>query len=144
MIIGGLQKMTMLDFPGKVACTIFTQGCNFKCPFCHNRGLVVGQKDIITEEEIFAYLKKRVGILDGACVTGGEPLLQKDIFEFLKKIKDTGLLVKLDTNGYLPDKLRYAIENGLARPYINYDDTLDSLIDRLKKFIELYKMEYVK
>ena len=114
MIIGGLQKMTMLDFPGKVACTIFTQGCNFKCPFCHNRGLVVGQKDIITEEEIFAYLKKRVGILDGACVTGGEPLLQKDIFEFLKKIKDTGLLVKLDTNGYLPDKLRYAIENGLV------------------------------
>lgn len=150
MIIGGLQKMTMLDFPGKIACTVFTQGCNFKCPFCHNRGLVLSEEDIINEETVFSYLKKRVGILDGVCVTGGEPLLQKDIFEFLKKIKDLGLLVKLDTNGYLPHKLSYAIENGLV-DYVAMDikncpekyaqtsgvDNLD--IEAIKKSVDILK-----
>ena len=150
MIIGGLQKMTMLDFPGKIACTVFTQGCNFKCPFCHNRGLVLSEEDIINEETVFSYLKKRVGILDGVCVTGGEPLLQKDIFEFLKKIKDLGLLVKLDTNGYLPNKLSYAIENGLV-DYVAMDikncpekyamtsgvDNLD--IEAIKKSVDILK-----
>lgn len=150
MIIGGLQKMTMLDFPGKIACTVFTQGCNFKCPFCHNRGLVLSEEDIINEETVFSYLKKRVGILDGVCVTGGEPLLQKDIFEFLKKIKDLGLLVKLDTNGYLPHKFSFAIENGLV-DYVAMDikncpekyaqtsgvDNLD--IEAIKKSVDILK-----
>ena len=120
MIIGGLQKMTMLDFPGKIACTVFTQGCNFKCPFCHNRGLVLSEEDIISEDEVFSYLKKRVGILDGVCVTGGEPLLQKDIIPFMRRIKELGFEIKLDTNGSIPEKLREIISEGLV-DYIAMD-----------------------
>ncbi|MBO5287034.1 MAG: anaerobic ribonucleoside-triphosphate reductase activating protein [Clostridia bacterium] len=114
MLIGGFQKMTMLDYPGKLACTIFTYGCNFRCPFCHNASLVIDEAELIPESEIFSYLSKRKGMLDGVCITGGEPLLQKDIFEFMKKIKDMGFLVKLDTNGYLPEKLSEAISLGLC------------------------------
>ena len=114
MLIGGFQKMTVLDYPGKIACIIFTHGCNFKCPFCHNASLVIDEADLISQEEIFSYLNKRKGILDGVCISGGEPLLQKDIFDFMKRIKDMGFLVKLDTNGYLPDKLQYVIENKLV------------------------------
>ena len=114
MLIGGFQKMTMLDYPGKIACTVFTYGCNFRCPFCHNARLVTKPSDMIPESEIFSYLEKRRGMLDGVCITGGEPLLQKDIFEFMKKIQDMGFLVKLDTNGYFPDLLSEAIERGLC------------------------------
>jgi len=106
--------MTMLDFPGKIACTVFTYGCNFRCPFCHNASLVIDAPEFFSEEEILAYLKKRAGVLDGICISGGEPLLQKDIFDFISKIKETGLLVKLDTNGYFPDKLKYAIDEKLV------------------------------
>ncbi len=113
MLIGGFQKMTMLDYPGKVACTIFTYGCNFRCPFCHNATLVIDEAELFSEDEIFAYINKRKGILDGVCISGGEPLLQPDIFEFISKIKETGLLVKLDTNGSYPDKLKEAIDRGL-------------------------------
>ena len=104
MRIDGLQKMTLLDFPGKVACTVFTGGCNFRCPFCHNGELVLdpGCQPAIPEEEVLSYLKKRRGILQGVCVTGGEPTLQKDLKEFLKKIKELDYSVKLDTNGYMP------------------------------------------
>lgn len=115
MIIKGLQKITLLDFPGKVACTVFTAGCNFRCPFCHNASLVTHTETAktIPEEEIFAYLSHRRGILDGVGITGGEPLLQKDIAEFCRKIHDLGLLVKLDTNGSFPECLRDLIDQGL-------------------------------
>ena len=101
MIIKGLQKTTLLDFPTKVACTVFTSGCNFRCPFCHNASLVtsIDNSDTVNIDAFFDYLKKRKGILDGVCVTGGEPLLQKDIKEFIKEIKALGYAVKLDTNG---------------------------------------------
>ena len=116
MIIQGLQKLTLLDFPGKVACTVFTAGCNFRCPFCHNAPLVLDthQNPEIPQEDIFSFLQKRQGILDGVCVTGGEPLIQHGIEEFLAGIKRLGYLVKLDTNGSFPEKLRRIVEEGLA------------------------------
>ncbi len=122
MIIKGLQKITLLDFPGKVACTVFTAGCNFRCPFCHNASLVTHTETAknIPEEEIFAYLSRRKGILDGVGITGGEPLLQKDIAEFCQKIHEMGLLVKLDTNGSFPDRLRSLLEESLV-DYIAMD-----------------------
>ena len=116
MIIKGLQKTTLLDFPGKVACTVFTAGCNFRCPFCHNATLVISpdMSELIAEDEFFAFLKKRVGILDGVCITGGEPLLQRDVEEFIKKIRELGLAVKLDTNGAYPERLKSIIDQGLV------------------------------
>lgn len=111
----GLQKMTVLDFPGRVACIVFTFGCNFRCPFCHNASLVTGDGESdVTEEEFFSFLKKRQGLLDGVCVTGGEPLLQKDIEDFLSKIKELGYQVKLDTNGMFPEKLKKVVKAGLV------------------------------
>ncbi len=107
--------MTLLDFPGKVACTIFTFGCNLRCPFCHNASLVLGgAQEEHTEEEILSYLEKRKGLLDGVCITGGEPLLQKDIADFIKKIKALGYAVKLDTNGCYPEKLKALVLGGLV------------------------------
>lgn len=114
MLIGGFQKMTVLDFPGKIACILFTYGCNLKCPFCHNASLVIDDIEEFSQEEIFKYLEKRKGVLDGVCVSGGEPFLQPDIMEFLQKLKNTGLAVKIDTNGTSPEKLQYAVENGLV------------------------------
>ena len=114
MKISGFQKMTLLDFPGKVACTIFTFGCNLRCPFCHNASLVLGgAEEVHTEEEILSYLEKRRGLLDGVCITGGEPLLQSDIKDFIKKIKELGYAVKLDTNGCYPEKLKAIVNEGL-------------------------------
>ena len=114
MKISGLQKLTLLDFPGKMACTVFTYGCNFRCPFCHNAMLVTKENsDSISEEEFFAFLKKRQGILDGVCISGGEPTLQKDLAEFIKKIKAIGYAVKLDTNGSNPDILINLISENL-------------------------------
>ncbi len=116
MQIHGFQKMTMLDFPGRVACTVFTAGCNLRCPFCHNARLVTHKEscDRIEEQEIFDYLEKRKGILDGVCITGGEPLLQPDIAEFMKNIKKLGLEIKLDTNGCFPDRLKALVNDGLV------------------------------
>lgn len=115
MRIQGLQKLTLLDFPERTACTVFTAGCNFRCPFCHNASLVVNiPKELeIGEDEFFAFLRKRQGILDGVCVSGGEPLLQPDIEEFIRTIKALGYAVKLDTNGTFPDKLVSLVEQGL-------------------------------
>lgn len=123
MKICGLQNTTLLDFPGKVACTIFTGGCNFRCPFCHNASLVsdIGKIDeAYTEDEIFTFLNKRKNILDGVCITGGEPTLWPDLPDFISKIKETGLLVKLDSNGYKPDVLEFLIKNKLI-DYIAMD-----------------------
>lgn len=111
MLISGLQKLTLLDYPEKAACTIFTYGCNFLCPFCHNALLVTEKaENLISEEEIFSLLKKRQGILDGVCITGGEPTLQKDLIPFMQKIRELGYLIKLDTNGYRPDVLSQIFE----------------------------------
>lgn len=122
MNIQGFQKLTLLDFPGHTACTVFTGGCNMRCPFCHNSPLVLAptENEPFTEEEILSYLKKRSGILDGVAVTGGEPLLQKDIADFLEKVKAQGFLVKLDTNGSFPEKLNELIEKKLV-DYIAMD-----------------------
>ena len=115
MRISGFQKMTLLDFPGKVAATVFTYGCNLRCPFCHNASLVVGKNDVtFTEDEILSYLSKRQGLLDGVCITGGEPLLQAGITDFIKKIKELGYAVKLDTNGCYPEKLKEVVNAGLV------------------------------
>ena len=115
MKICGLMKLTLLDFPEKTACTIFTGGCNFRCPFCHNASLVtrVNEQEIIPESEILSFLSKRQGLLDGVCITGGEPLLQPDIEDFIRKVKDLGFLVKLDTNGSYPDKLKQLVSKGI-------------------------------
>ena len=116
MNIGGLQKLTLLDYPGKIACTLFTVGCNLRCPFCHNASLVTHPQDAgyVTDDEFFSFLQKRKGVLDGVCVTGGEPTLQKDLPEFLEKIKALGYFVKLDTNGTNPRLLRSLIDEGLV------------------------------
>lgn len=122
MKIYGLQKMTLLDFPGKVACTLFTGGCNFRCPFCHNARLVteLDKDEVYSEEEIFEYLRRRVGILDGVCITGGEPLMNADIADFITKVRELGYAVKLDTNGSYPETLKNLIDRGLV-DYIAMD-----------------------
>lgn len=116
MNIQGFQKLTLLDYPGKMACTLFTAGCNLRCPFCHNSRLVLNPENEseFSAEEILSFLKKRQGILDGVVITGGEPLLQKDIADFIRQIKELGYSVKLDTNGTFPRKLRELVENGLV------------------------------
>ena len=116
MKIGGIQKLTLLDYPGKVACTIFTAGCNMKCPFCHNRDLVFVPKDMVRldPEEILIFLDRRQGILEGVAITGGEPLMQPGLVEFLRRIKELGYPVKLDTNGLMPGRLGEIIDEGLV------------------------------
>ncbi len=115
MNIQGLQKLTLLDYPGKMACTIFTAGCNLRCPFCHNSRLVINpeKQSEYSDDEIFSFLKKRAGILDGVAITGGEPLLQNDIEDFIRRVRELGYSVKLDTNGTFPEKLRDLVEKGL-------------------------------
>ena len=116
MLVSGLQKLTLLDYPGKVACTVFTGGCNFRCPFCHNAPLVLPEQMAhdSSAEEVLRFLKKRVGVLDGVAVTGGEPLLHPEIDGFLREIKALGFLIKLDTNGSFPERLIALVEEGLA------------------------------
>ncbi len=116
MYLGGLQKLTLLDYPGKVACTVFTAGCDLRCPFCHNASLVIPGRagEGLGEDELFAFLEKRRGILDGVAVTGGEPLLHPELPELLARIKSLGFAVKLDTNGTFPARLREIVSAGLA------------------------------
>ena len=116
MLICGFQKMTLLDFPGHVACTLFTGGCNLRCPFCHNALLVTEVDDVeeYSEDYILSYLKKRQGILDGVAITGGEPLIQKDIRAFILKVRALGYPVKLDTNGTRPELLKELVSEGLV------------------------------
>lgn len=110
----GLQKTTLLDYPGHVAATIFLSGCNFCCPFCHNSGLITEEaEDGVTEEELLQFLKKRKGILEGVCITGGEPTLFSGLEELIQKIRNLGYLVKLDTNGYRPEVLKALCAKGL-------------------------------
>lgn len=116
MIIHGLQKLTLVDYPGKMASILFTGACNFRCPFCQNGRLVLNPNDepIIPEEEVFGFLEKRKKMLEGVVVTGGEPTINKDILPFLERIKKLGYSVKLDTNGYRPDVLEQAMKNNLV------------------------------
>ena len=121
MKIHGLQKMTLLDYPGRVACTVFFGGCDMRCPFCHNAELLDGTApSVMDEEELLSFLKKRKGLLDGVAVTGGEPLLQKDLPELAGRIRELGYPVKLDTNGTHPDRLERMIRDGLVQ-YVAMD-----------------------
>ncbi len=152
MNISGIQKLTLLDFPGKLACTVFTSGCNFRCPFCHNASLVLpGMSEHIDEGEVFSFLKKREGILEGVCITGGEPCLQSDLESFIEKVKALGFSVKLDTNGSFPEKLSALLEKGLL-DYVAMDIktsperyaevtgvTNESFFENVKKSVELLK-----
>lgn len=115
MLIAGLQKLSLIDYPGKVAATVFTAGCNLSCPFCHNPSLVKVSPDppLITEASFFDWLSARAGFLEGVCVTGGEPTIQPDLLDFLKRIRDLGFLVKLDTNGTNPPTLKELNRCGL-------------------------------
>ena len=130
MIIKGLQKLTLIDYPGKIACTIFTFGCNFRCRYCHNPELVFdnGTKPI-EDREIFKFLSERKGFLDGVCVTGGEPTLHRDLPHFLAKIKGMNFLAKLDTNGTNPRMLKYLID----------EDLLDYIAMDIKAPLERYE-----
>ena len=115
MRICGLQKTTLLDYPGKVACTVFLGGCNFRCPFCQNSEILsAASPAAYTEEELFAFLQKRRGILEGVCVSGGEPLLHEEAEGLLKKIKVFGYCVKVDTNGSFPARLKKLCKAGLV------------------------------
>lgn len=117
MDIGGLQKLTLLDYPGRLACTVFLSGCNLRCPFCHNAGLVMPEQigtPAMSWEEFLAFLRKRSGRLSGVCVTGGEPTLRPDLPGLLRAVKDLGYDVKLDTNGSNPLMLRSVLEAGLV------------------------------
>lgn len=116
MFISGIQKLTLLDYPGKLACTVFTGGCNFRCPFCHNAPLVLPERlfQDTDEEQVLAFLKKRQGVLDGLAITGGEPLLHKDIGTFLEKVRELGYSIKLDTNGSFPKLLKELVNGGLV------------------------------
>ncbi len=114
-MIAGLQKMTLLDFPGKVACTVFLQGCNFRCPFCHNSDLLPYEGEgFMTQEAFLKFLRGRKGLLDGVAITGGEPTCQQGLPELIKEIKALGFLVKLDTNGMNPEMLAQLIDQGLV------------------------------
>lgn len=121
MIIHGLQKMTLLDFPGQVACTVFLGGCEFRCPFCHNADLLdMSAPGIMDDDELLEFLKKRKGLLDGVAFTGGEPLLRKDLPELLARVRDIGYKIKVDTNGDHPALLKEIVQAGLA-DYIAMD-----------------------
>ena len=143
MNIAGLQKMTLLDYPGKVACTVFLPGCNFRCPFCHNSELLGGGGEaVMTDAELLVFLKKRQGILEGVCITGGEPTLQKELPDLLRRIKELGYPVKLDTNGYRPQVLQALVEEGLV-DYVAMDvkNGPDAYAETAGVLLELSKIE---
>lgn len=114
-MIGGLQKVSLLDFPGKVACTVFLTGCNLRCPYCHNPDLVLTKDNgkYISEKEFFEFLLSRKGKLDGVCITGGEPTLYPNLTNLIRRIREMGFLVKLDSNGTLPEMLEHLLREEL-------------------------------
>jgi len=144
-LISGFEKLTLLNYPDKVACMVFTNGCNFCCPFCQNSSLITNNPNKISESEIFSYLEKRKNILEGVCISGGEPLLHKNIKYFIKRIKELGFKVKIDTNGSCPEMLRELISDGLVdyvamdikNVFSKYDLTCGAkvLIPRIKESI---------
>ncbi len=134
MIIAGLQKLTLIDYPGKIACTVFLAGCNFQCPWCYSRELVlpeeIKKQPKISEKEFFKFLKERKELLEGLVLCGGEPTINNDLPEFIKKIKKLGYAVKLDTNGSNPKMLKRLIK--------------DKLIDYVAMDVKLPKEKYIK
>ena len=114
MKIVGIQKLTLLDFPGKVACTVFLNGCNFRCPYCHNAELLGDAEEVMTVAGLLAFLRKRQGILEGGCITGGEPTLHPELPVLLGEVRALGYAVKLDTNGYRPEILEAGLNQGLV------------------------------
>lgn len=138
MKIHGFQKLTLLDYPGMTACTLFFAGCNFRCPFCHNAPLVtdIDNTAVYDEAEVLSFLERRQGILDGVCITGGEPLMQPDLALFIGKIKALGYKVKLDTNGSAPDKLKAMIDSGLI-DYVAMD-----IKNRKEKYAQTVGVEH--
>jgi pyruvate formate lyase activating enzyme len=120
MKIGGFQKTSLLDYPEIISAIIWTAGCNFRCPFCYNKDLVLGKVEIIPENNIFSYLEKRKGMLEGLVISGGEPLMQNDIVHFAEKVKKIGYKIKIDTNGMYPEKLKELIDKNLV-DYIAMD-----------------------
>ena len=152
MLLGGLQKLTLIDYPGKIAATVFTVGCNFLCPFCHNPELVnpklIKNQSLVLESEFFEFLKSRQGKLDGVCVTGGEPTLHKGLVDFLSKIKSLGFAVKLDTNGSHPEVIEKLISEkildyvamDIKAPLEKYGEIIGGVgIDKIKRSVELIK-----
>ncbi|MBN1376746.1 anaerobic ribonucleoside-triphosphate reductase activating protein [Candidatus Woesearchaeota archaeon] len=149
MRIGGIQKHTLIDYPGHISAIIFTIGCNFRCPYCYNKSLVENTAKHIDEKKILGFLEKRKGLLDGVVITGGEPLLHKDLKEFIKKLKEMGYDVKLDTNGTSPEKLKELIDKKLIDyiamdikgPIEKYDIIAGVKVDKdkIKKSVEIIK-----
>lgn len=135
MKIGGLQKLTLVDYPSKIAATVFLTGCNFKCGFCHNAGLVdveeIKKQPEISEKDFFEFLDSKVGLIDGICITGGEPTINLNLIDFIKKIKEKGFLVKLDTNGSNPEMLE-----GIIRP-IGGEKLVDFIAMDIKTSIDV-------
>jgi pyruvate formate lyase activating enzyme len=153
MTIASFQKFTLVDYPGKIAATVFTVGCNFRCSFCHNPELVLGSQFAVhgnnNEKEFFKFLKSRKGKLDAICITGGEPTMQKDLLDFMSKVKKMGFLVKLDTNGMRPDVLKKVFDKKIV-DYVamdiksslkNYEKTVCAKVDleRIKMSVELIR-----
>ena len=120
MKIGGFQKTSLLDYPDTISAIIWTAGCNFRCPFCYNKNIVFGSVGLFSEDEILSFLKQRQGLLEGLVISGGEPLLQEDIVGFIQKVKQLGYLVKLDTNGMFPERLRELLDDKLV-DYVSMD-----------------------
>ena len=147
MKIGGLQKLTLIDYPGKIACTVFLCGCNFRCRWCYNPELVLPEKikkqPQILEKEFFDFLKSRRGLLEGVCISGGEPTIHKDLPNFIKKIKKLGYLIKLDTNGSNPEVLKKLI-NGNLLNYIAVDikEFKEKNLEKSIKILKESKIEY--
>ena len=151
MIICGMEKFSMVDYDGYIACTVFTKGCNFLCPFCHNSTLVTGEAAEIPEEEVFDYLTKRKGLVDAVCITGGEPTLQRGLKEFILKVRALGYRVKMDTNGTNPAILKELLTEELLdyvamdikTDFAHYEDVTGTsnpaLIDRVKESVEILK-----
>lgn len=151
MIVSGMNKLTLIDYPDKTACIIFTQGCNFRCSFCQNSSLLkASNESLVQEKEILDYLAKRKKVIDGICISGGEPLMQNDIKEFIKKVKEIGISVKLDTNGSYPDKLNNLIQENLLdyvamdikndfKSYSKIAEIKDFNLEKIKKSIDILK-----
>lgn len=149
MNIGGLQKTSLMDYPDTICAIIWTVGCNFRCPFCYNKDIVLGKVENILEKDIFSFLKKRKGMLEGLVISGGEPLMQKDIVNFTEKVKELGYNIKIDTNGMYPEKLKELIDKKLV-DYVAMDikapkgkyDKLSGIktdVKKIEKSIELIK-----